>query len=144
MHRLLTGPQGQELPVGYRWLVLKGVVDLGPWYMIEGQEQAESYRKEWHCEIAPPNTSPIEDWFPFAHKRVYHEFAGFVIKDGQVTSEVMVIHLTWTHRPELPGYPSMQRFRSIWSWLRAEVVPALGRWVDERQVKKLLEEHAAQ
>jgi hypothetical protein len=99
MHRLLTGPQSQELPVGYRWLVLKGLVDLCPWYLIEEQEDAEIFRGELLREIASPNISLIEDWFPFARRYDCDDFAGFVIEEGNVKPEVVVVHLTFTRHP---------------------------------------------
>lgn len=143
-HHLLTGPQSQELPVGYRWLVLKGLVDLCPWYLIEEQRLAEGFRDELLREIASPNTFPIEDWFPFARRYDHEDFAGFVIEDGQVKPEVVVIHLTFTRRPEHPPYPIIRRFSTLWSWLQSEVVPAWEAWVDEEAVKELLGEHTAQ
>ncbi|HEX6478622.1 MAG TPA: hypothetical protein VF043_07245 [Ktedonobacteraceae bacterium] len=138
MHHVLIGPQSQELPVGYRWLVLKGLVDLCPWYLIEEQSQAEGFRLELLREIASPNTSAIEDWFPFARRHDHDDFAGFVIEDGQVRPEVVVVHLTFTRRPERPPRPSMHRFPTLWSWLQTEVVPAWEAGVDEEVVKELL------
>src|SRR5258708_14644410 len=81
MHRLLTGPHAQELPVGYRWLVLKGLIDLCPWYLIEEQRQAEGFRYELLREIASPNIPPMPNWFPFARRQDRDDFAGFVIED---------------------------------------------------------------
>jgi hypothetical protein len=138
MHHVLIGPQSQELPVGYRWLVLKGLVDLCPWYLTEEQKQAEGFRHELLREIALPNTSPIEDWFPFARRHDRDDFAGFVIEEGQVKPEVVVVHLTFTGCPERPPWPSMHRFPTLWSWLQTEVVPAWEAWVDEDVVKELL------
>ena len=137
MHRLLTGPHAQVLPVGYRWLVLKGLVDLCPWYLIEEQRAAEALRDELLREIASPNTSPIKDWFPFARRQDRDDFAGFVIEDGWVKPEVVVVHLTFTHRSELPPFPIMCRFPTLWSWLQAEVIPAWEEWVDEEAVKQI-------
>jgi hypothetical protein len=138
MHHVLIGPQNQELPVGYRWLVLKKLVDLCPWYLIEEQRQAEGFRHELLREIASPNTSPIEDWFPFARRQDRDDFAGFVIEDGQVKPEVVVVHLTFTGHPEHPPLPIIHRFSTLWSWLQTEVVPAWEAWVDEEAVKELL------
>ena len=133
MHRLLIGPQGQKLPVGYRWLVLKGLVDLCPWHMIEEQREAEALRDELLREIASPNIFPIQDWFPFARRQDRDDFAGFVIKDGRVKPEVAVIHLTFVGHAERPPWPGMDRFPTIWSWLQAEVVPAWEEWVEEEE-----------
>lgn len=138
MHQVLMGPQGQELPVGYRWLVLKGLVDLCPWYLIEEQRAAEGFRHELLREIASPNISPIEDWFPFARRQDCDDFAGFVIGDEQVKPEVVVAHLTFTHHPERSPFPIMRRFPTLWSWLQTEVVPAWEAWVNEETVKELL------
>jgi len=137
--RLLTGPHAQKLPVGYRWLVLKGLIDLCPWYLIEEQRQAEGFQDELLREIASPNISPIKDWFPFARRHDCDDFAGFVIEDGQIKPEVVVIHLTFAGHPERPPWPSLRRFSTLWSWLQAEVIPAWEEWVNEEEVKALMD-----
>jgi hypothetical protein len=140
MSRFLTGPQAQELPVGYRWLVLKGLTDLSPWYFIDDQRQAEVFRNELLREIAPPNIFPFKDWFPFARRADRDDFAGFVIEDGQVKPEVAVIHLTFAGHPEQPFWPSMHRFPTLWSWLQGEVIPAWEEEVGEAEVQDLIDD----
>jgi len=138
MRRLLVGPHAQTLPVGYRWLVLKGLSDLCPWYLLEEQGPAERFREELLREIASPNTFPITDWFPFARRHDQDDFAGFVIEEGQIRPEVAVIHLTFVGHPERPPWPRLRRFPTLWSWLQEEVIPAWEARVNEEEVQALM------
>lgn len=116
---------GEKMPGAYRWLVSRGLTDFGPWCLIDSQEQADGFRRELQQETASPNPSPVKDFQPFAWTGANDDVAGFIIRDGVVTSEVVVVHLTWTGRPEHPDYPGMTRYADVWRWLAECVVPEM-------------------
>jgi hypothetical protein len=41
------------------------------------------------------------------------------------------VHLTWTGRREQPGFPSVQRFRDLWTWVRDVMIPDGAEQADE-------------
>src|SRR5687768_12428796 len=117
MSRTLLVSDGRPLPLAYRWLVEQGLTRFGPWYFIEEQAHSDAFRAEFVKEVAAPNPSPVKDFQPFAHHAACDDFAGFVLRDGQVTQEVAYVHLTFAGRPELPGYPGMTLYATVWDWL---------------------------
>jgi hypothetical protein len=135
MSRTLLVSDGQPFPFAYRWLVEQGLTRFGPWYFIEEQAGSDRFRAEFAKEVAAPNPSPVKDFQPFARHAACDDFAGFLIRDGRVTKEVLYVHLTFAGRPELPGYPSMTHYEDVWAWLSDCVVEEM------RLVADRLEEH---
>src|SRR5262245_57596315 len=131
MSRTLIVSDGRSLPFAYRWLVEQGLTEFGPWYFIEEQADSDLFRVEFVKEVAAPNPSSVNDLQPFARHAACDDFAGFVIRDGQVTSEVLYVHLTFAGRPEVPGYPGMILYESVWTWLTDLVIGEM-RLVTER------------
>jgi hypothetical protein len=122
MSRTLIASDGQPLPFGYRWLVEQGLTQFAPWYFIEEQADSDGFRAEFAKEVAAPNPSLVKNFQPFARHTACDDFAGFVIRDGQVTKEVLCVHLTFAGGPELPGYPGMTLYEDVWAWLSDCVV----------------------
>jgi hypothetical protein len=114
---------GNPLPTAYRWLVSQRLTDFGPWYLIEKQAESDAFRAEFCKEVAPPNPSPIKDFQPFARHGGHDDFAGFVLWHGRIDKQVVVVHLTFAGRAELPGFPGMTRYEDLWAWLAECVVP---------------------
>jgi hypothetical protein len=119
------------LPYGYRWLVEQQLTTFGPWYFIEDQVESDAARGEFRAETAAPNPSAIKDVQPFARHAACDDLAGFVIRGGQVSPEVVQVHLTYGAKPELAGYPGMTVYQSTWDWLADSVVSEM-RLVAER------------
>jgi hypothetical protein len=137
MSRALLVCDGQPLPFAYRWLVEQGLTQFGPWYFIDAQVESDAFRAEFAKEVAAPNPSTVKDFQPFARHGACDDFAGFVIRDGRVTKEVLYVHLTFAGRAELPGYPGMTRYEDVWAWLSGCVVEEM------RLVADRLEEYHA-
>jgi hypothetical protein len=114
---------GQPLPYAYRWLVEQGLTRFGPWWFIEEQVESDGLRKEFAIEAASPNPMEVKDIQPFASMAgICDDVAGFVIRNGQVTKEVLGVHLTWAGRPEKPGWPDRQLFEDVWAFLAERVI----------------------
>ena len=122
--QLLTGPEGQALPAGYRWLIASRLLEWGGgwWSLLDDQQASESFRSEFKAEVADPNPSLVKDLQPFARVPSSDDVAGFVIAYGRVTNRVLAVHLTYSKRPEVPGWPEMTEYASIWEWIVDEVI----------------------
>jgi hypothetical protein len=127
---------GQSLPFAYQWLVEQRLTELGPWYFIEEQTDSDAFREEFRREVAPPNSSSVTDFQPFARSAGCDDFAGFVIRGGQVTKEVLYVHLTFSKRPEAPGYPGMTLYDDVWDWLSGCVIQEMRRVVDRLEKRQ--------
>jgi hypothetical protein len=126
MSKILLVSDGKPLPYAYRFLVEHGVTQFGPWCFIEDQAGSDALRTEFVKEVAAPNPSKVKDFQPFASMSgICDDFAGFVIRDGHATNEVLGVHLTWLGRPENPGWPDMQLFPDIWAFLSERVIPEM-------------------
>jgi hypothetical protein len=113
---------GRPLPYGYRWLFERGLTDFGPWYLISEQSDSDAMRQEFVKETSAPNPSQVKDFQPFAKAAGNDDVAGFVIRSGKVSKEVLLVHLTWSSRPELEGYPGMTLYSDVWEWFADCVV----------------------
>jgi hypothetical protein len=102
--------------------VEQGLTQFGPWYFIDEQAESDGFRAEFAKEVATPNSSAVKDFQPFARHTACDDFAGFVIHGGQVTKEVLHVHLTFAGRPELEGWPGSTRYEDLWAWLSDCVV----------------------
>jgi hypothetical protein len=112
----------QPLPFAYLWLVEQGLTRFGPWQFIEDQAASDAFRAEFGREVAPPNPSTIKDFLPFAQHGACDDFAGFVVRGGRTTKEVLYVHLTFSGRPEMEGFPGMTLYEDLWGWLSDCVV----------------------
>ena len=124
---------GRDLQFAYRWLIQEGFTHFGPWHFIDDQFASDSFRAEFAKEVADPNPSPVKDFQAFAHHAACDDFAGFVIRDGRVTEGVLDVHLTWSGRVELTGWPSMTVYDDIWAWLAKSVIEEMRVVVDRLQ-----------
>lgn len=128
------------MPMPFRWVVVHGLHELPPWELFDDQARALALRDEFLLEVQPPNPSKLRDWFPFASHRTQDDFAGFELSpDGVPTGAVYVVHLTWTARAEQPGWPSMGRYESFWTWLRDCMIEDTAKWADRNGDDDLLE-----
>jgi hypothetical protein len=126
---------GRPLPFASRWLVEEGLTEFRPWCFIEEQAESDIFRAEFAKEVAAPNPSVIKDFQPFARHGACDDFAGFIIRDGRITKEVLYVHLTFLGRSERAGFPGMTRYDDVWAWLTECVIDEM------RLVADRLEEH---
>lgn len=123
-------PDGAPLPLPYRWIRACGLRELRPWHFIDDQARALALRDEFLLEVEAPNPSSVRDWFPFASHQAQDDFAGFILHDGKPTEEVAIVHLTWKRRSELPGWPSIARYTSFWTWLTDVGIVDTAEWAE--------------
>jgi hypothetical protein len=135
---LLTAPNGEPLPLGYRWLRANGVHRLVPWTFIDDPAEVQRLRGEFVREVAPPNDTPVRDLFPFAQRKDREEVAGFVVAGGQLLGEVVLVALTWRGRPEKAGWPAVQRFDDFWVFAREALLEDAAEWANEEGLQRLL------
>ena len=123
-----------EEPLELRWLRAHGLHFLTPWHFLEVDrpEGAAGFRNEFQKETMEGSV-PERDFLPFAKRQDQDDVAGLVVEDGAVTSKVIVAHLTWTGRPERPGYPTIERFPNLWAWLK-QVVDDTAEWCSEEDM----------
>lgn len=114
----LTGPGGTPLPLAYRWLRAHGLASLSPWYFIDDPSKAENLRAEYLRETAPPNGADVRDLVPFARKHGLDEIAGFVVRNGAITEQVCIVHLTFSAQSEPDGWPRQSIYEDLWDWLK--------------------------
>ena len=86
-----------KLPLEYRWLKAHNFEGFTPWYIVE-PEKSEGIRKEYQLETG-------KDIIPFARRQDNDDIAGFDIMNGNPTSKVLTVHLTWSGKNESNGYP---------------------------------------
>ena len=135
---LLSAPNGEPLPLAYRWLRANGVSRLLPWTFIDDPEDAQRLRGEFVREVAPPNATPVRDLVPFARRRDRDEIAGFVVDGGRLTSEVALVALTGRGRPEKKGWPALQRFADFWAFAREALLEDASELANEESLARLL------
>ena len=135
---LLTAPNGEPLPLAYRWLRANGVHRLLPWTFLDESEEAQRLRGEFVREVTPPNDTLVRDLCPFAQRKDRDEIAGFIVAGGQVTEEVALVALTWRGRPEKAGWPALQRFADLWIFAREALLEDAKEWANEEGLARLL------
>ena len=113
---MLLQLDGYRYPDAYRWLRLQGFRGFSPWRCIDDIDEATTIRKEFLLEVAGGSIS-VRDMLPFARAEPEDEFAGFIQRDGEVTGEVCVAHLTFRGSAEIADYPSHTVYPSLWDWL---------------------------
>lgn len=134
---LLTAPNGEPLPIGYRWLRVHGLVGLRPWMFVDSPEEAQELRGELVCEVAPPNLCPVRDLLPFALRKDRDEVAGFVVANGQLTQEVALVHLSFKGRPERDRELVVKRFADIWEFAREALLEDARDWANEAALSRI-------
>jgi hypothetical protein len=121
-----------------RWLRGHKFTGFTPWHFVEGDVGREGLRRELQLETSG-GPDPALDFYPFATRQDRDDVAGFLIRDGVITTEVLVVHLTWRRSPEGPGWPMTARFESIWAWLKSVIDDAAEwcAWADEDDLAEL-------
>ena len=79
-----------KLPLGYRWLKAHKFDGFTPWYLID-PFNSEGIRKEYQLETG-------KDLLPFARRQDNDDIAGFVLRNNEIQSQVLTVHLNWTSK----------------------------------------------
>lgn len=115
-----------KLPLEYRWLTANGFKGFIPWLLIEELGEAHA-RAEYQVESG-------KDFYPFAYRQDCDDIAGFKVEKGEILSEVISVHLTWSHRYE-GDYLSPVEFKNMFDWLKIEVIPETSDWMSEEEIE---------
>ena len=107
-------------PTALRWLRGHKFTGLTPWHFVDDEVAREGLRREFQVETSG-GPEPPRDFYPFASRQDQDDVAGFVIRDEVITTEVIVVHLTWRRSSEGPGWPMTARFENIWAWLKSVI-----------------------
>ena len=120
-----------KLPLEYRWLKANGFNGFVPWYLIENSDrERESLRKEYQQETG-------EDFYPFARRQDCDDVAGFKIKNGEINSIVVSVHLTWTGLREKKKFPRRKEYKNMFEWLKEEIIPDTLEWMSEEELEDI-------
>ncbi len=99
-----------ELPLGYFRVHELGLVNLRPWWFIEGRPVAALYD-------AIKERFPSRHVLPFARRGDCDDVACFVVEEsGHVPGEVVVVH-----DYAIPGTEVVSRAPDFWQWFRSAV-----------------------
>ena len=139
---LLTAPNGEPFPIGYRWLRVHGLVGLRPWMFVDSPAEAQDLRGEFVCEVAPPNRCPVRDLLPFAVRKDRDELAGFIVEGGKLTDEVALVHLSGKGRPERDRDLVVKRFADVWEFAREALLEDARDWANEEALARIERGHA--
>ena len=121
-----------KLPLEFRWLLAHDFKGFTPWHLID-ENLLNAYRAEFQKETG-------QDFYPFARRQDCDDFAGFRLENGEITSEVVVVHLTWSGRLEAPYNPITHIRKDAFEWLREDVLPETAMWVSEEDLEDILKE----
>lgn len=135
---LLVAPNGEPLPIAYRWLRAHGLAALRPWHFIDDAGQAQRLRGEFALEVAPPNESAVRDLAPFAQRLDRDDVAGFSLHGGVLTGEVCLVTLTWRGRPEQKGWPTLLCYKDFWAFAKEALLEDARDWANEEALARLL------
>ncbi len=120
-----------KLPLEYRWLKAHNFDGLTPWHIVE-PDKLKGIREEYRLETG-------NDILPFARRQDNDCIAGFEILNGTPTSKVLTIHLTWSRKKELNGYPITEVNRNLFEWIKNIVIPATEDWMSEEELEDIIE-----
>ncbi len=118
-----------KLPLEYRWLKANGFKGFVPWHLIKDIGQ-ESLRIEYQKETG-------KDFYPFAQRQDCDDVAGFKVVNGEIQSEVINVHLTWSGKHEKEGFPSQEEYKDMFDWLKHDVISDTLDWMSEEDLMEL-------
>ncbi len=116
-----------QLPLSYRWLRANGVSQLVPWHFLDGAEghsASMQFAREW------PAGGSLHT---FARRQDCDDFAGFVIRDGHLTDQVIYYHPSFQRSGLNSGIIS-GTYPDLWSFLREVVIPDTAMWSSEEDL----------
>ena len=126
---ILTGPDDQPLPFGYRWAIVNGLKSFTPWYVLDSPKQVAGISREFSVETG------IECW-AFARRQDMDDAAAFVVRDSTVVDEVISAHLSW--KGSADPHVRVERFPDFWAWLKGRALPDMADWPSELDIQEAL------
>ena len=134
---MLLELDGYAYPLDYRWLRLHGFRTMTPWRCMDDPDEVTAIRKEFLVEVGG-GSIPVPDILPFARNDASDDVAGFIQRQGEVTGEVCVAHLTFRGAAEVSDYPRHEIYPSIWEWVTM-VFEETRHWCQPQAVQDLEE-----
>ena len=119
-----------KLPLEYRWLKANGFSGFEPWNLLD-ESDGDGLRNEYQKETG-------NDFYPIARRYDCDDVAGFEVVEGNVKSNVINVHLTWSGSRESDGYPRMTKFNTMFDWLKEQVIDDTIDWMSEEELDDLL------
>ncbi|HVY23715.1 MAG TPA: hypothetical protein VG962_10220 [Steroidobacteraceae bacterium] len=86
---------------------------LSPWFFFNSEEepQMDNVREEYQVETG-------DDFLPFAYRGDRDDFAGFRIDQGQITGDVITVHIAWSRKREPSDFDTRKVSPSLIHWIR--------------------------
>ena len=126
---ILTGPDDQPLPSGYRWAVVNGLTRFTPCHILDALERVATLSHEFSIVTGIP-------CWAFAARQDKDDVAAFALHEGSVIDDVVSAHLSWT-RSAAP-YAPIERFEDFWAWLQGCALPDMADWPTETDIQDAL------
>lgn len=120
----LTEPDGQLMPLAFRWFVVHGSIWFKPWYFDYDVSPGRNVRRAFRIE-----SGGKRDLIPFAFRQDNDDMAGFEVVEGKVTDRVIAFHPSWTERAN--PYLIDGEFEDLWEFMRQTVVEDMKWWANE-------------
>ncbi|GAB5536450.1 MAG: hypothetical protein Rubg2KO_26990 [Rubricoccaceae bacterium] len=127
---ILTGPDRQPLPFGYRWAVANGLTSFTPWHILDSPDHVERISNEFSIETG------VKCW-AFSTRQDMDDAASFVIADGRVQDTVVSAHLSWKGARD--SFARIEQYANFWEWLTHRALPDMAGWPDEADIKEAIE-----
>jgi hypothetical protein len=119
----LTEPDGQLMPLAFRWFVVHGLIWFKPWYFDYDASPERNVRRAFRIETGG------RDLVPFAFRQDNDDMAGFEVIDGRMTDRVIAFHPSWTEKLNL--HIIDREFEDLWSFVRDMIISDMEDWANE-------------
>src|SRR5690349_20730781 len=104
-------PNGDPLPLPYRWFRVHGLNGLTPWHFYDDVEAIAKWRATYQKESG-------RDAWPFAYRQNRGDVAAFPMRCGRISSRVIILDNDPLDRWPGEGKPRpLENFRNFTDWL---------------------------
>lgn len=118
-----TEPDGQLMPLAFRWFVSHGLLWFKPWYFDYDVSPLRNVQRAFRIE------SGGRDVIPFAFRQDNDDMAGFEVVEGRVTDRVIAFHPSWTEKPN--EYLIDGEFSDLWEFASKQLMQDMKWWASE-------------
>ncbi len=118
-----------DLPLEYRWITAQKFQGFLPW-MFQDPNDMENQRKEYQLETGL-------DLIPFAKRQDREDIAGFEVCNGQVNTQELTVHLTWSGKNESGNFPITMTSENIFEWIKFILIPSTLEYMNEADLMDL-------